>query len=359
MKDLNVMVILGQLWPDDGFGVALATLLALAAALAVHWAGRKLLHRVAQPYRVPRVLLRFVDRPAQLALVALSLQFIWGNAPDELMFTGVLQKFSLLALVGALTWLAMRCVAGVAQAVIELHPLDISDNMSARSVHTQTRVLARCLMGLISVIGFGAMLMTLPSVRELGTSLLASAGVAGLVAGIAARPVLGNLIAGLQIALSQPVRIDDVVVIQGEWGRIEEITGTYVSVRIWDQRRLIIPLQWLIENPFQNWTRKSSEIIGTVFLWVDYALPLEPLREAFQKLCEASDEWDRRVSVLQVTDANERAMQLRMLVSSADSGLNFSLRCHVREGMLDFIQKHYPEALPRVRTEWSEIPAVV
>ena len=189
--------------------------------------------------------------------------------------------------------------------------------------------------------------------RQIGASLLASAGVAGLVAGIAARPVLGNLIAGLQIALSQPIRLDDVVVIQGEWGRIEEITGTYVSVRLWDQRRLIVPLQWFIENPFTNWTRNSSQIIGTVFLYVDYRMPLAPLREELARIVEHAPEWDGRVQVLQVTDATERAMQLRVLVSSLDSGLNWDLRCRVREGLLDFMQQHYPQYLPRARADVS------
>src|SRR5258706_10199305 len=208
-------------------------------------------------------------------------------------------------------------------------------------------------MVVIVIIGVGGALMTFPNVRQIGASLLASAGVAGLVAGIAARPVLGNLIAGLQIALSQPIRLDDVVVIQGEWGRIEEITGTYVSVRLWDQRRLIVPLQWFIENPFSNWTRSSSQIIGTVFLYVDYRMPLEPLRAELGRIVEQAPEWDRRVQVLQVTDAGERAMQLRVLVSSQDSGLNWDLRCRVREGLVDFIQTHYPQYFPRARAEVS------
>jgi small-conductance mechanosensitive channel len=195
--------------------------------------------------------------------------------------------------------------------------------------------------------------MTFPSVRQIGASLLASAGVAGLVAGIAARPVLGNLIAGLQIALSQPIRLDDVVVIQGEWGRVEEITGTYVSIRIWDQRRLIVPLQWFIENPFTNWTRNSSQIIGTVFFFVDYRMPIAPLREELERILEHAPEWDGRVQVLQVTDATERSMQLRVLVSSFDSGLNWDLRCRVREGLLSFVQAAYPQHLPRTRADWS------
>jgi len=198
--------------------------------------------------------------------------------------------------------------------------------------------------------------MTFPSIRKLGTTLLASAGVIGLVAGIAAKPVFGNLIAGLQIALAQPIRLDDVLIIQNEWGRVEEITGTYVVLRIWDERRLIIPLQWLIENPFQNWTRTSAQILGTVFLWVDYGLPLGPLRAELDRVVHAAPEWDKRVVVLQVTDADARTMQLRILVSSRNSGLNFDLRCRVREALIDFLRREYPKYLPRTRIETESDP---
>jgi small-conductance mechanosensitive channel len=212
-------------------------------------------------------------------------------------------------------------------------------------------VLSRIAMGGVLVAGMSFALMTFPGARQLGASLLASAGVAGLVAGIAARPVFGNLIAGLQIALSQPFRIDDVLIVEGEWGRVEEITGTYVVLRLWDERRLIIPLQWFVEKPFQNWTRTSAQILGSVFLWVDYTLPLEPLRREAQRLCEASPDWDHRLCTLQVTEATERGMQLRVLVSSESSGQNWDLRCTLREALLDFIQREHPQALPRVRAD--------
>jgi small-conductance mechanosensitive channel len=300
------------------------------------------------------MVVRFVDRPAQWAVTVLMLQLVWLNTADNLPFVSPLRRISGLILIASLTWLAVRCVAALVQGVVILNPLNTADNLRTRALHTQVHVLGRCVMGAIVVIGIGAMLMTVPNVRQIGTSLLASAGVAGLVAGIAARPVLGNLIAGLQIAISQPLRIDDVVVIQGEWGRVEEITGSYIAVRIWDERRLIVPLQWFIENSFQNWTRSTAQIIGSVFLWVDFRLPLEPLRAELLRLCEASSEWDKRVQVLQVTDANERAMQLRALVSSPDSPLNWDLRCKVREGMLDFIQREYPDCLPRARAELQQ-----
>ncbi|MEM5317802.1 mechanosensitive ion channel domain-containing protein [Paraburkholderia sp. JHI869] len=338
---------------QDWLGTLLVSALALVFAFAMHWVGGRVLLRVARPYPRVSVFLRYIRKPALAVLAILAIEFVWWQAPDTLRHISGLRELCAFALIGAITWLSVRCAAAIGEAIIAAHPLDIADNLQARRIHTQARVLARTVMVLIIIVGVGAALMTFPNVRQIGASLLASAGVAGLVAGIAARPVLGNLIAGLQIALSQPIRLDDVVVIQGEWGRIEEITGTYVSVRIWDQRRLIVPLQWFIENPFANWTRSSSQIIGTVFLWLDYRMPLAPLREALARIVDGAPEWDRRVQVLQVTDANERAMQLRVLVSSRDSGLNFDLRCRVREGLLDFVNEHYPQFLPRARAEVS------
>jgi small-conductance mechanosensitive channel len=183
--------------------------------------------------------------------------------------------------------------------------------------------------------------------------------VLGIVGGLAARPVFSNLIAGLQIALAQPIRIDDVLIVEGEWGRVEEITSTYVVLRIWDERRLIIPLQWFIENPFQNWTRTNSEILGTVFLFADYRLPLDPVRAELQRVLETAPEWDRRVNVLQLTDVTERTIQIRVLVSARSSGLAFDLRCRVREALVTFIQREYPDCLPQVRVpaQGTEAPA--
>jgi small-conductance mechanosensitive channel len=335
------------------FGTSIVTALAVLFAIGVHWIGARALKRIAGPYPHMSVFLRYINKPALFVLAILLVELVWTEAPDTLRFILALRDGVAFALIGALTWLSVRSAAAIGEAIIQAHPLDTADNLHARRIHTQARVLARSVMFVIVIVGIGGALMTFPNVRQIGASLLASAGVAGLVAGIAARPVLGNLIAGLQIALAQPLRLDDVVVIQGEWGRIEEITGTYVSVRLWDQRRMIVPLQWFIENPFANWTKSSSQIIGTVFLHVDYRMPLAPLREELGRIVEQAPEWDRRVQVLQVTDATDRAMQLRVLVSSNDSGLNWDLRCRVREGLLVFVQMHYPQYLPRARAEVS------
>lgn len=336
-------------WP----GALVVAVIAVLFAVGVHRAGARILTRIARPYPLMSVVLRYIDKPALVLLIILGLGFMIFEAPDTLPFIGVLRDVETVALIVALTFLAARSAGAVGEAIVQAHPLDTDDNLDARRIHTQARVLARSVMVVIVIIGFGGALMAFPSVRQIGASLLASAGVAGLVAGIAARPVLGNLIAGLQIALSQPIRLDDVVVIQGEWGRVEEITGTYVSIRIWDQRRLIVPLQWFIENPFTNWTRNSSQIIGTVFLYVDYRMPLAPLREELERILAHAPEWDGRVQVLQVTDATDRALQLRVLVSSFDSALNWDLRCRVREGLVNFVQAAYPNYLPRARADLS------
>ena len=194
--------------------------------------------------------------------------------------------------------------------------------------------------------------MTFPSLRAVGFSLFASAGAAGLIVGLAARPTLSNLIAGLQIALTDPIRIDDVVIVEGEWGWIEEINTTYVVVRIWDLRRLVVPLTHFIEKPFQNWTRRSADILGTVFFYADYTVPVDEIRAELRRIVEGSELWDGEVCGLQVTNATERTVELRALVSAATSPEAWDLRCMVRERMIEFLMRHYPESLPRVRAEF-------
>ncbi len=329
----------------------LAALAAVLVALLAHRIGRAVVMRVARISVVLTALAERIDRPSSFVLPLLALQLVWHAVPGDTVGIAGIRHANGILLIVALTWLAMAAIGGLAEGVVRTHPANADDNLHARRVHTQARVLSRTAMGAVLVAGVAFALMTFPGARQVGASLLASAGVIGLVAGIAARPVFSNLIAGLQIALAQPIRIDDVLVVEGEWGRVEEITGTYVVLAIWDQRRLIIPLQYFIDKPFQNWTRSTANIIGTVFLWVDYTMPLEPLRREAQRVCESSPEWDGRLCKLQVTDAGERAMQLRLLVSSANSGQNWELRCTVREALVALMQRDYPQALPRFRAE--------
>lgn len=336
----------------------IAAALALVVGYCVQAIGRAVLLRLTRRFSIVETLVRSTAPPMQIVMPLIFLQLIFLTTPDDWQFMGRVRHLTGLVFIAAMTWLVIRCIAGGAAAIVQLTPVTREDNLHARRIQTQTQVLARSLMFIAMLIGLSLMLMTFPAIRAVGASLLASAGLAGIVAGLAARPVLSNLIAGLQIALSQPIRLDDVLVVEGEWGRVEEITGAYVVVALWDQRRLIVPLQWFIEHPFQNWTRSTSQLIGTVFLWVDYGMPLQPLREEAERLCKAAPEWDGRFTVLQVTDVNERAMQLRILVTSVDSGKNFDLRCKVREGLLEFMQKNYPRYLPRVRTNIDAIEGI-
>ena len=333
------------------FRPIVAAVFAVLAALVIHTIGRAILIRVVRFSVMLDSVVRRIDKPSLFALPVFAVELVWQGTDDALRGIDGLRHWNGLLLIAMFTWLAVSAVKGVAEGVIKLHPYDVADNLRARRVLTQTRVLSRTAMAVLIVAGVAFMLMTFPGVRQLGASLLASAGVAGLVVGLAAKSVFSNLIAGLQIALSQPIRIDDVLIIQGEWGRVEEITGTYVVMALWDQRRLIVPLQWFIENPFANWTRQTAQLLGTVMIWVDYTLPLEPLRAEAKRLCEASPNWDQRVCAVQVTDTSERSMQVRVLVSSASSGQNFDLRCEVREGLIAFIAREQPGALPKLRAE--------
>ena len=336
---------------------ALVALIASAAALVAHRVLAMILTRLTRRRRLLASMVRYTYTPGRWVLLSLVLSVAATAAPDDLPGIAPVREALRLVFIAVMTWLMVRASTGLGEGIVALNPADVADNLGARRIQTQTRVLMRVVNLAVVMVGLAAMLMTFPAVRQIGASLMASAGLMGLVAGFAARPVLGNLIAGLQIALTQPIRLDDVLIVQGEWGRVEEITGTYVVVRIWDERRLIVPLQWFIENPFQNWTRRSAQIIGTVFLWSDYRLPLAPVREELERLVREAPEWDERVCVLQVTEAGERSMQLRALVSARDSGQAWDLRCKVREGLLNFIQRHHPECLPRVRAELGTEPS--
>lgn len=348
------MNVLAHLWTDSAWTrLGMVLVVALLVALALRGIAYAVLKRLARRRPVVANMLGRASAPMEWVIPLLMLVAALRVLPD----TDVLPSFALIqhvltiALMVSVTWLILRCLRTLELVAIRRYPIDVSDNLSARRMLTQVRVLRRTAEVVVILLGASAILLTIPGVRQLGTSLLASAGLAGLALGLAAKPVLSNLVAGLQIALTQPIRLDDVVIIQGEWGRIEEITGTYVVVRIWDDRRLVVPLNWFMENPFQNWTRTSSQLIGTVFLWLDYRVPMAPLRDELMRLCKEAPEWDGRVSILQVTDANERAVQLRALVSSADSGRNWDLRCRVREGLIAFVQDRYPQSLPRLRGE--------
>ena len=266
-------------------------------------------------------------------------------------YLSIIHQILAVAMVLSIGWFAVGVVYVVEAAFLRRYDVTAEDNVRARQVRTQMQIFRRLVISFILIITLGGILWTFHDDRiwKAGTGLLASAGIASLILATAAKSTVSNFLAGMQIALTSPIRIDDVVVVQGEWGRIEEITTSYVVIRIWDERRLLVPLSWFIENSFTNWTRRSAEILGTAFLYVDYVVPVNEMRAQLQKIVSASPLWDKRVCALQVTDIKEHTMEIRCLVSSRNSSENFDLRCIVREEMISYLRDHYPQALPRLR----------
>ena len=258
------------------------------------------------------------------------------------------QLFGLL-FITALAWLTIQGMSVVESLILRRYNMDLADNLSARKMHTQVRFIKRLLISVIIIIAAASMLMVFDKVRQLGTSILASAGLVGIVVGLAAQRTISNILVGLQIALTQPIRLDDVVIIENEWGRIEEITATYVVVKLWDARRLIVPTTYFTEKPFQNWTRVSAELLGTVFLYLDYTVPVAAIRQELHRILQGSTLWNGKVGLVQVTDTTAQAMEVRLLLSADNASLAWDLRCEVREKMIAFVQAHYPESLPKIR----------
>lgn len=264
-------------------------------------------------------------------------------------WTWVTQKGFGILLIVAFSFLIIHGVSAVQSALMSRHRLDAPDNLSARKIYTQVSVIRKIVVTAVIIIATGSILMLFDPVRQFGTSILASAGIAGIVIGFAAQRTLGNLLAGIQIALTQPLLIDDIVVVEGEFGQIEEITLTYVTVRTWDLRRLVLPITYFVEKPFQNWSRVSTELLGTVVLYLDYQVPMGELRKELKRLVENNPKWDKKVCGLQMTDTKQNTIEVRALVSATDPGKTFDLRCEVREGLIQFLCRNYPESLPRQR----------
>lgn len=268
----------------------------------------------------------------------------------------VVRNATSLLLIGVVAFILCQVVNTAAAFVLRPYRLDVADNLRARGIHTQVMVLKKVAFTVVGIFTLASMLMVFESVRQFGASILASAGIAGIVVGLAAQRSIATLLAGFQIAMTQPIRVDDVVIVEGECGRIEDITLTYVVVKIWDQRRLIVPMTHFLERPFQNWTRTSAEMLGSVMLYLDYSVPVDALREELTRIVHASPLWDRRVNALQVTDTREHTVEVRALVSAADASQAWDLRCEVREQLVAFVQRRYPRSLPRLRTSFAGDP---
>ncbi|MEX1083653.1 MAG: mechanosensitive ion channel domain-containing protein, partial [Xanthobacteraceae bacterium] len=319
--------------------------------VALHGLVTRLLERVAAFHPYARSVLTGIQGPTRLAFIVIALFAALPAAPLDPDSSEVIARLLLLTVIGLIGWAAITALNTTANIYLLRFRVDTDDNLLARKHVTQVRILLRTLDALLIIITVSAALMTFEPVRQYGVSLFASAGVAGLVVGLAARPVLSNLLAGVQLAVTQPIRMDDVVVVEGEWGRIEEITATYVVVRVWDLRRLIVPLTYFIEKPFQNWTREGAAILAPVLLYLDYTAPLDRIREKAKEFTEQSPRWNRQVFNVQVTDAKEATMEVRVLVSANTASAAWDLRCELREKLIDFLQRDYPQALPRRRQE--------
>ena len=349
------MEVLSVLIVGSSARSALLLFAGLVLAQVAHYLIVLIVGRLASRRRSPpkSEVVRYVSAPIRLLLTFAAIAFccsVFPLAISPKILSLTYHAFE-VASIATFTWFAIGVIEVLHLFVLGRLPEEIQNNVAARRVRTQVNFFRQVAIGLAFFFGTTTILITFPVIRSLGAGLFASAGVAGLVLGIAGRPTLGNLIAGIQIAITEAIRIDDAVVVEGDFGRIVEINTTNVVIRLWDLRHLIVPISHFVEKPFQNWTRYSSDLIGAVHLQLDYMVRVEQLRKIYQDILEASELWDRRTMLVQVTDATGSAVELRFLMSAATPADTFTLRCHVREALIAYLQDSYPQALPRSRSD--------
>ena len=334
-------------WPA---GILLATIVVAHVVRRIAFA---LLKRLTQRRGslLGESLLRHGQRPSQWMLPFIAVLAVIPALPLPDAVGTALEHIAGLGLIATVAWLFILLIAVAEDILAGRYRIDVADNLTARRVRTQFQMLHRIAVVLVVVVSVAIGLMTFPAIKHIGVSLLASAGVASLIVGMAMKDTFANMIAGVQIAFAQPFRIGDAVVVEGEWGWIEEIGMMYVVVRIWDLRRLVLPLSYFLTNPFQNWTHTSADLLAHCFLYVDYTVPVDPVREELRRVCEESPLWNRRVCVLQVSDCDHHTLQLRALMDVRNSSDAWDMRCVVREKLIDFLQKNYPGSLPKYRGE--------
>ena len=307
------------------------------------------LFRTTGPTSTRQLLVNRLRLPLNYFLPFVFMESVLPFMRLSVIYNHYLDKTIQLLLIMSFGFILIRVVKLFEDYITIHYDITKTDNLKERKVRTQIHFIRKVLILIIVLLTIAAVLLSFESLRKVGAGLLTGVGVGGIIIGFAAQKSLGNLLAGFQIALTQSIRIDDVLVVEGEWGRVEDITLTYVVLKIWDERRLILPITYFIEKPFQNWTRIGSAITGTVFIHMDYSLPLEPLRKEFIKLLENNPLWDGRIKAMQVTDAKEHSMEIRALMSARNSSDAFDLRCHIREKLIAFIQETYPQSLPQYR----------
>lgn len=347
-------------WMPEGFAwlypvvVALAS---LAGALAAYWLLLLVLRKAAarSRARADDMLLQCLARPGRWLLVSLVVVALLPLFAGYPVLAAAARRIFGLVIPALVGWFVIALLRAFRDIVQDRADISVADNLRARRKRTRADILYRIAASAVLLVSFCMMLMSIPSVRNIGLTLIASAGIVGIAVGAAAQPALKNLIAGIQMAFSEPIRIDDVVVIDGELGNIEQIRLTYVVVRLWDERRLIVPVSRFLDSSFQNWTRETSRILGTAFLHVDQSADVPRIRAKLEEVVKANPNWDGRVLALQVTEVHPTHMELRALVSGADGARAFDLRCEVREALMRFLAEEMPEALPRRREELTDV----
>jgi len=342
--------------PPWAVSLGLATA-ALIAALLVHGVLVLIVRRAVSDNAFWAALAVRTRRPTRLAFIAAALSLVAQVAPLTPVQSANAKHVLLILFIVLMGWIVLTALDIGAALYMRRFNVDVEDNLLARKHLTQVRILRRACAVVVGLVTVGLALMTIPGVRQWGVSLLAAGGAASLIVGLALQPLLTNLIAGIQIAITQPIRIDDAVIVEKEWGNVEEINATYVVVRLWDWRRMVLPLSYFIQTPFQNWTRESAALIGTAMLYVDHAAPIDRLRAKLEEIAKGSKLWDGKVVNLAVTDVTAQVLEVRCLVSARNAGVTFDLRCEVREKMMAFLRDELPEALPRRRLSLAEIEA--
>lgn len=327
--------------------------IAVFLGLLIDFAAMKVISRPSRQSKrsiVGQSLAKNLRRPAALIFPLVGLIAAIPFVPISGYFRAILLHIIDLVVIGVFAWLLVR-TAYVLDDIAFAHFELATGDIRSRKVLTQIKVLRKIIIFVIILLAIAAMLTTFSKVRALGASILASAGIVSIVAGLAARPAVSNLFSGIQLAIAQPIRIDDVVVVNNEWGRIEEITLTYVVVKVWDLRRLILPISYFTQNPFENWTHSSAQLVGTIYLYLDYTVPVKPIREALAEIVKTCPDWDGNVWTLQMTNTTAQVIELRALVSASDSTKLWNLRCEVREKLVEFVQDNYPSSLPKIRAD--------
>ena len=340
-------------WSWDLMVALIAAAIGILLALLVHRIAFGVLRRVSQASESQSddIVVAHLYRPSRWALIALGIILAARETPA---LSEIWERFAGFIMPALIGWIALSILKALVEAAVLKADITVADNLEARRKRTRLAIFSRIATFLIIFLTIGLMLLSIPGVRDIGVTLMASAGLAGLAVGAAAQPALKSLISGLQMALTEPIRIDDVVIVDGEWGRIEDIRTTYVVVKIWDERRLIVPSNFFLEETFQNWTRHGSELLGTVFLHLDPLAEITPIRAAFEAMVKAHPLWDGRSKSLQLTETSTNSIEVRLLMSAANSSDAFDLRCSVREGMLEWIRENQPKAIARQRVDAPE-----